>query len=456
MSEAGPGYQRTALASVGAAVILVALKLGTGIATGSLGLVSAGIESSGDVLAALLTLLAVRLGVRPADADHPFGHRRAENLAALGEAAILTGGGVFITVSAIGRLAEGGHELDATWPVFAVIGLAIVIDVSRITISLRTAREHASAALRSNAFHFGADLAGSVAVLGGLVLVAAGVEAGDAIAALIVALVIFAAAYRLIYENARVLMDTTPQEAYDRALDAVAAASAGAEVQRLRVRESGGRYFADVVVGVPPAQPVLESHQTADAIEDAVHAVLPHSDVVVHVEPGGRDLSLREQILAVALAPADVLEVHDVNVYSHADGSIVTLHVKFDPDMALGAAHRVADEVEAGIRALPGIREARTHLEPIEPLTSPAVDSPSAYDCHGAVAALVLARTGRTARDLSVLETASGLVVLLTAVVEAGLSLEDAHEEARQLEAAIRREVRGLAQVVVHTEPLGG
>lgn len=455
MSDAAPGYQRTAVASVAAAVVLVALKLGTGIATGSLGLVSAGIESSGDVLAALLTLLAVRLGVRPADEDHPFGHRRAENLAALGEAAILAGGGVFITVSAIGRLAEGAHELDATWPVFAVIGLAIAIDLSRITISLRTARAHASAALRSNAFHFGADLVGSVAVLAGLVLVAAGVDAGDAIAALVVAAVIFFAAYRLVYENARVLMDTTPQEAYERALSAVAASAPGAEVQRLRVRESGGRYFADVVVGVPPAQPVLESHQTADAIEDAVHAALPHSDVVVHVEPGGRDLTLRERILAVALAPPEVLEVHDVNVYSHADGAIVTLHVKFDPDLALGAAHRVADEVEAGIRALPAIRDARTHLEPIEPLTSPAVDSASAHDCHGAVAALVLARTGRTARDLSVLETATGLVVLLTAVVEPGLSLEDAHEEARQLEATIRREVRGLAQVVVHTEPLG-
>ena len=97
------GLRQTALVSIAAATILVALKLGTGIATGSLGLVSAGIESSGDVVAAIMTFLVIRLGGRPADANHPYGHRRAENLGALGEAAILAGGGVFIVSEAIGQ-----------------------------------------------------------------------------------------------------------------------------------------------------------------------------------------------------------------------------------------------------------------------------------------------------------------------------------------------------------------
>jgi cation diffusion facilitator family transporter len=87
----------------------VVLKLGAGLVVGSLGLVSAGIESSGDVVAAVLTLSAIRLGARPADENHPYGHRRAENLGALGEAAILTGGGIAVVVEAIGRLAGHGR-----------------------------------------------------------------------------------------------------------------------------------------------------------------------------------------------------------------------------------------------------------------------------------------------------------------------------------------------------------
>src|SRR4051794_10162336 len=102
------GQRRTTLASLAAATALVALKLGVGLATGSLALISGGIESSGDVIAALLTFFAVRLAGRPADPGHPYGHRRAENLGALGEASLLIAGGVVVTVEAVTRLVDGG------------------------------------------------------------------------------------------------------------------------------------------------------------------------------------------------------------------------------------------------------------------------------------------------------------------------------------------------------------
>src|SRR5438445_6670403 len=112
MAAAGEGHQvltqrRTTLVSVAAAALLIALKLGVGLATASLGLISAGIESSGDLIAAILTFFAVRLGGRPADRGHPYGHRRAENLGALGEAAILLAGGAVVAVEALRRLFTG-------------------------------------------------------------------------------------------------------------------------------------------------------------------------------------------------------------------------------------------------------------------------------------------------------------------------------------------------------------
>src|ERR1700693_5426754 len=103
----GSAPRRTTIAAIVAAGVLVALKLGVGLATGSLGLISAGIESSGDVIAATLTFFAVRLGGRPADSEHPYGHRRAENLGALGESAILLAGGLLVSVEAIPPLLRG-------------------------------------------------------------------------------------------------------------------------------------------------------------------------------------------------------------------------------------------------------------------------------------------------------------------------------------------------------------
>jgi cation diffusion facilitator family transporter len=450
------GQSRTALVSIAAAAVLVALKLGTGIATGSLGLISAGIESSGDVVAAILTFFAIRLGVRPADEGHPYGHRRAENLGALGEGAILTGGGIFIVTEAIGQLTGGGHALEAHWYIFAVIGVALCIDVSRIVVSLRTARKYKSAALRSNAFHFAGDMAGSLAVLGGLIAVAAGFAQGDAVAALVVALIIFAAAGRLIYENARVLMDTAPADAQVRAEQAINGLGDAVELRRLRVRESGGRYFADAVVAVPPGQAIVEGHGTADAVEAAVQEALPDTDVVVHLEPRLEGLDLRDRVLAVALAEPLVREAHDIAIYEHDGRASISLHLKMAPDVTIGEAHEVAERVEAALRAEPGVDEVYTHLEPLEqPVAARPEENGATRDeaQRHRITELVTERTGQPPRELRLLHAAGGLVVFVSVAVPADMTLSDAHELASRLEDDIRDGQPHMQDVVVHTEP---
>jgi cation diffusion facilitator family transporter len=450
------GQSRTALMSIAAASVLVVLKLGTGLATGSLGLISAGIESSGDVVAAVLTFFAIRLGGRPADEDHPYGHRRAENLGALGEAAILTGGGVFIVTEAVGQLTSGHHTLEARWYIFGVVGLALLVDVSRILTSLRTARRYHSAALRSNAFHFAGDMAGSLAVLGGLVAVSAGFDQGDAVAALVVAVIIFGAAGRLIYENARVLMDTTPADAQARAEAAINGLGDAVELQRLRLRESGGRYFADAVVTVPPGQAIVEGHGTADAIEAAVREALPDSDVVVHLEPRREGLDLRDRALAVALAQPLVREAHDITIYEHDGRASIALHLKLAPDVAIGEAHEVAERVESALRAEPGVDDVHTHLEPLEqPVAArPDEDRAAPDDAERErIRELVRRRTGRPPRELRLLHASGGLVVFVSVVVPAGMTLQDAHTLASRLEDDIREAQPHMQDVVVHTEP---
>lgn len=451
------GQTQTALVSIGAAVVLVVLKLGTGIATGSLALVSAGIESSGDVVAAILTLLAVRLGGQPPDREHPYGHRRAENLAALGEAAILTGGGVYVVIEAVGRLSEGGDNgFDPRWYVFAVIGVALAVDLSRVTISLRSAKEYKSAALRSNAYHFAGDMAGSFAVLLGIAAVALGFQQGDAIASLLVAAIIFTAASRLIYENARVLMDTSPLEAQAEAEAAIRALD-DVELRQLRLRESGGLYFADATIGAAPDQALVASHRVADRVEAAVHTALPDSDVVVHVEPLREGLDLRARTLAIALAEPAVQEAHDIAIYRReSDGRCdVSIHLKLDATTPLAAAHEVAERIEATLRRESDVDDVQTHLEPLEaPLMATVVEDDAATAW---IAVVVEERTGAPPRRLKLLATDRGLVVFIDVVVSPEATLEAAHDLARRLEQEIRRnrpeDSSRIVDVVVHTEP---
>lgn len=439
--------------SVFAAAALVVLKLGTGLVSGSLGLVSAGIESSGDIVAAVLTLAAVRLSGRPADANHPYGHRRAENLAALGEAAILTGGGIVVVVEAIGRLTGGGAPFETHWYLFAVIAIALGVDVSRVLVSLRGADRYKSAALRSNAFHFAGDMAGSVAVLVGLIAVSAGFHQGDAIAALLVAVIIFTAAGRLIFENARVLMDTTPAEAHARAFTAITDLGDDIDLRRLRVRESGGHYFADAVVAVPPAQAAVEGQKITDEIESAVRRSLPESEVVVHLEPRREGLSLRDRALAAALAQPLVRDVHDIAIYRHDGRVSVSLHLKMNPDVPLADAHEVAERVEAALRAEPGVEDVHTHLEPLELPLRAQDETPTDDAQRERITQLVLRRTSLLPRELRLLHTDTGLVVFVSVATGADSPLPAAHELASRLEDDIREAQPHMTDVVVHTEP---
>ncbi len=448
------GQRRTTIASIFAAAFQMVLMLGAGLATGSLGLVSAGVESTGDVVASVVTFFAVRLGARPADTSHPYGHRRAENLSALAEATILVGGGLLVAIEAIGRLSGGRPSLAAKWYVFAVISVAIAINISRAVLSRRSARRYHSAALRSNSFHFASDVAGSVAVLVGLIVVRAGVPDGDPIAALIVAAIIFAAAGRLVMENGQVLMDTAPAGAHAVARDAIVALGPEIELERLRLRESAGRYFADVVVGVPPGRAVVEGHAAADEVEQAVEHALPNSDVVVHVEPRRRGLTLRDRVLAIALREPAVSEAHDITIFEHGNQVSVSLHLKLPADSSLQEAHSVAERVEDAVRALPRVSDALTHLEPLErPI---AADPTAAHDDHQTldeVKSIIREQTGTPARDVRLLPTDAGIVLFITIPVGASDSLAHAHQVASQLEEALRLQMPEIADVVVHTEP---
>ena len=446
--------QRRTLVSVAAAGLLVALKLGVGLVTGSLALVSAGVESSGDVVAAVLTFFAVRLGGQPPDAGHPYGHRRAENLGALGEAAILLAGGAIITIEAVHRLLGAGNAPDAHWYLFLVIAVALIVDFSRTIVSLRTARRYHSAALRSNAFHFAGDMAGSVAVLVGLLLVRAGFAHGDALAALVIAAIIFAAAARLIAENANVLMDRTPAQARVQAERAIAGLEPDIELRRLRLRESGGRYFADVVVAVAPGQAVVEGHRAASLVERAVEDALPGSDVVVHVEPRRSGLDLRDRVLAVALAEPLVKEAHDITILEQEGSVSVALHLKFPADLDLQAAHTVSERVERAIRAMPGVTGVQTHLEPLErPLLTRPADGRIDRRTMQEINRIVRERTGIEPRSARLLSTEAGRVAFLTVDVGSDASLVDAHQMAGELEDQLRRQLPDIADVVVHTEP---
>jgi len=439
-----------------AACALIALKLGTGLASGSLGLVSEAAHSGTDLIAALLTFFAVGIAVRPADRGHQYGHGKAEHLAALAEASFLVLVSLVIIWRAVARLTgRTPATVHAEWYAIAAICLVIAIDVGRTAASRRAARRYGSAALSANALHFGSDLAGSIAVLAGLLLARAGHPKADSVAALLVAVLVLAAAAQLMRRNVDVLMDRSPADAATAARMAIGSIKPAVELRRLRMRQAAGRHFADVVIGVSADAAVGQGHAAADAVERAVQSALPAADVVVHVEPGGPGGAVRERAHAAALGVQRVREVHNVSAVAVDSGIELSLHLKLPGELTLEEAHAVAEEVERAIRAeVPEASSVQTH---IEPLTEEALGSrPAAGDVagdRGLVERIVREETGAGPRDLRFLHTDEGLVAFLTLGVDGATPLAEAHAGASRIEERIRHERPWIADVIVHTEP---
>src|SRR4051794_14721832 len=456
-AASGQAQRRTALFSVAAAVFLIALKLVTGLVTGSLAFVAEAAHSGTDLVAAILTLLAIRLSLRPADESHHYGHGKAEQLAALAESTFLGAVSAFIGYEALHRLSGSGHpQVDATWWAFVVVGVVMAVDASRAVLSLRASRRHQSRALAATALHFASDFAASFAVLVGLVFVSAGEPDGDAVAALVVAVLVMAAAARLAFESANVLMDRAPAEAEAAVHRALTDLDDTVEVRRVRVRQAAGKDFIDVIVGLKPDAGLAQAHTTADAIEDAIAGELRGADVVVHVEPMAGSGDLRERATVAALSIPEVREVHNVRAMHVAGAYELSLHVKLPRGMALGAAHDTVERLEAAIRtAVPEVRMVHTHIEPLSQTdwaSMPEQDEVASE--REAIDEVAQRHPAHPPATVEFRDGERGRVALISILLPADEPLPSAHRRAGRIEEALRERCPELAEVVVHTEPI--
>lgn len=285
--------QGAALNSVLAASALVALKVVVGWLSGSLGILAEAAHSGLDLVAACITLLAVRAASKPADPGHAYGHGKVENLSALVETLLLLGTCVWIASESVHRLLESHPKVDASVWAFGVMVISIAVDISRSRMLARTAAKHRSQALEADALHFSTDIWSSAVVILGLVGVRlaewspqlAFLEKADSIAALMVAAIVIVVSGKLGLRTIQALIDASPAGVADRIKARVEAVDGVFDCHAVRVRHSGPVYFVDLHVTMDGEIPLHVAHDLTERVEKAVQELLPDADVTVHPEP---------------------------------------------------------------------------------------------------------------------------------------------------------------------------
>jgi cation diffusion facilitator family transporter len=271
--------------------ILIALKVTAGAITGSIAIITEAVHSSIDLLASIVAYLSLRKAAEPADADHMYGHAKAENLAAAIEGMLILVGAGVILYESVHRLTAGG-ELEHIGVGIAVIGISAVANVVVSSYLYRQARAHDSPALEGDSAHLRADAATSVAVLVGLVLIeVTGVQELDAIVALMVGSAIVYAGVRILTRSSRVLMDEAlPPDELDVVRDQIARFPAPELVgyHKLRGRRAGSARHIDLHLQFAPGTSLERAHAIAHGLQAAVRKKIPRADLLVHTEPSRR------------------------------------------------------------------------------------------------------------------------------------------------------------------------
>lgn len=448
---------KAALLSIAASTGLTLAKLIAALASGSLALLSEALHGLLDIGATLITYFAVRAADKPADEEHHYGHAKIEAVAALAATGLLI-------VLSVGVLFEAGRRLlmaepppvEATWPVFGVLIVAIIVDFVRWQSLAKVSRETHSDALAADALHFSSDLVASALVLMGLLATSWGFEHGDALAAVGVSVFVAIAGVRLGRRTIDTLVDRAPEGAADDIRAAVLDVPGVAAVEELRLRRAGAAILGEISLGVSRTLPGERIMQLKEEAAAAITRALPRAEVTVTANRRVLDdeTALERVLLAAARKR---LPIHHVTVQEIGGVKSVGLDLEVDARMSLGAAHEIASGLERAIRDELGPEvEVDTHIEPmeIEELEGQDAESETIEVIAGLLRAIA-ASGGEVSdiHDVRVRRTPAGLVVNYHCRVDPGRSVADVHLDVDRIDRLLLSERADIARVVGHAEP---
>jgi cation diffusion facilitator family transporter len=294
LSQDGAHEKKSAaITSVIAAVGLTGFKIIVGLTTGSLGILAEAAHSGLDLMAAVMTFLAVRISGKPADRNHLYGHGKVENLSGLFETLLLLVTCFWIIYEATHRLLYHAAVLEVNYWSFTVMITSIVVDVSRSRVLYRAARKYNSQALEADALHFSTDIWSSGVVILGLFLVKlsewipslASLRQADSVAAIMVGLIVVYVSVKLGVRTVQALVDVAPRGIEKKIISAVEVLTGVTDCHKVRVRYSGPQPFVDVHVLLDGNQTLKEAHNLTEEIERTIQKLIPNADVTVHPEP---------------------------------------------------------------------------------------------------------------------------------------------------------------------------
>ncbi len=456
MPAAHQQVRRVLLITLALNLVVAFSKIALGLFSGVLAVTADGFHSLVDASGNVAGLIATTIANRPPDDDHPYGHRRFETIAALFIGAMLLLTAWEVVRGVIERLSGDAHP-DVTPLAFVIMIVTLIVNIGVSRYQIREGHRLHSEILLADAQNTRADVFVTLSVIISMGLVAAGWIWADVVAALLVVGLIGRAAWQILQQTGRVLVDTAPLDA-DRIEKIVANVPNVRRVIRVRSRGTADAAHIDVDVQVAPEMTADHTAQIARTIRtrltDRVSGI---AEIEVHFAPhytGPRDYSLIVRACADALG----LATHEVRMLADERGDVLELHVEVLPNQTLAEAHAHVSQLEHDILLqLPHLDDIITHIEPAVPAGITPDDSvlKRQADMIGAQALHLLRGYNPEVNwhNLVVRPVNGGFLLATHAVLPPQTPIETAHRIAEDAETRLRSDIPRLSRVTIHTEP---
>jgi len=453
--------EKAAALSVLAALLLTILKLIVGYFTNSLGVISEALHSGLDLIAAGITLIAVQKASKEADSDHPYGHGKIENFAALAETILLWITAGWILYEALRRIAGEEFVEPNIWGI-AVMLVSILVDYERSRMLYKTAEEFDSQALEADALHFRTDMLSSVVVLIGLIFVSFGFALGDPLSAIGVSIVILFVSYNLGKRSFDYLIDRAPEGVREKVEEVCNEIPGIVSCPRIRARTSGPDLFLDIIVKVDETVTTGEAHHIADSIESKLDDLASNVDVVVHIEPAEIDseqyvkMNIYDQLQVLGRREKDIQSIHNIRVFSMEEDIELAADLEMTPDLTLHDAHSISERVEKEIkRLIPKVKSVTLHMETslIEG-TAKDITKESQDIVQGVHKIVSTVASGAKCSQVIVRQEKEGLSLLIECKVDGSMPLAASHDISDSIEKKIKDTFSNVTTVFIHIEPL--
>jgi len=441
--------------SLAVSVVLVAVKVIIAYFSNSIGVFSEALNNGLDLVTVLIAFLAVRISLRPPDRDHTYGHGKYENLSAAAELVVISLLSIYIIYRSIERIVSGDFQLYLNNYVFIVLAASVVLNVVRVLIIGRAARQYRSSIFEAEFLNYMSDIASSIIIIMGLIFARTGFLLADPIASIIVAVIVLVFALRLSIKVFRNLLDYIPADVTSKIRYELDSIKEIKSISELRIHEVGNIKFINIEAGIDENMYLSRAEKIKNLVRQKIGRIFPGSRIILELKKESSQDNLNYKIKEIILDYRKIEDIHDVSIYEIGEQLDISVHIILRKHLDLSETEILTKGIEEEVKSkIPALRSIYLHIEEQkEKQAFKDITSISKSLIEQIKAIISSYIEPETCHNFTILKSGNTYNIAFHCRLNPLLKVDQAHGIITSVEGLIRENIKDIGDLSIHVEP---